>query len=87
MNNLRENIQELLSTFDITVVISYITAIVSIVISIIAYYHSKRTQKPKYLISSATLRNEIFKDSTIDLRQGGRRILPRELDKIFRGES
>lgn len=82
MNTLRENIQELLSTLDMTVVISYLTAVVSIVISIIAYYHSKRTQRPKYLISSATLRNEIFKDTTIDLRQGGRSIPSLTISKL-----
>jgi hypothetical protein len=69
MENLIENVKELFSSMDISVVISYAITFISIILSLLAYFHSKRTQKPRYLISSASLRNEMFKDSSISLTQ------------------
>lgn len=74
MENLMENVKELFSTVEISVVISYTIAFASIILSLLAYFHSKRTQKPRYLISSASLKNEMFKDSSISLRQGDKNI-------------
>ena len=67
-------VMNLLSSVDISIVISYSIAFISILLSVLAYIHSRRTQKPKYLISSASLRNEVFENSTIKLRQGNRDI-------------
>jgi len=39
-------------------IVSYTIALGSLTITFVAYLRSKRTQKPKYFISSASLKNE-----------------------------
>lgn len=53
-------------------IVSYTIALGSLTITFVAYLRSKRTQKPKYFISSASLKNEEFKNTTISIKQGDR---------------
>lgn len=72
MENLINIITEFWNKLTVSELISYTIALGSLIITFVAYMRSRRTQKPKYFISSASLRNEEFKDTTIDIKQGDR---------------
>ena len=63
---------EFLNKLSVSEIISYTIAFISLFFTCVAYMRSRRTQKPKFFISSASIRNEEFKDTTIDIKQGDR---------------
>ena len=72
MDKIFLHISELWNEITASEIVSYSIATGSLIITLFAYLHSKRTQRPKYLIASAILRNEEFKDTSIDIKQGNR---------------
>lgn len=72
MDRIIYNLVEFWNKLSVSEIISYTIALGSLIITLVAYLRSKRTQKPKYFISSASLKNEEFKDTTFSIKQGDR---------------
>ena len=82
METLFNNVCSFLTSLSMPEIVSYIIGLGGIVITLIAYLRTRRTQRPKYLISSATLRNEVFDDSSFEIMQGDRSLPSLTLSKF-----
>lgn len=82
MDNVINNLIAFLASISTSEIISYALAAGSILIGLIAYFRTKKTQRPKYLISSATLRNEVFKNSSFCIMQGDQPLTSLTLSKF-----
>lgn len=74
MEILINNVCSFIKSISIQEIVSYVIGIGGVIITILAYLRARRTQRPKYLISSATLRNEMFKDSSFEIMQEDRHL-------------